>query len=207
MKPLYWFGFRAGLLAILSVILFHFITRYLPGWIDSPMSGSQWGFVSYGVIGGMWAIGLMVVRFQFNNLPEDQGKNQKPFDFKRLSRGHGRGLPIAETLVPQKGEPSDVLDQVQEEKPPKKLGDLLEGAVGRSIAFGEVSMELEVPEGETVNLFGTDLKVSKGKIKIVPGKGSTRQMTDLFPKRTQPRIRGPRRTPRKPESKTSPKEA
>lgn len=190
-----WFTVRLLVLTTASLLAFYALNY---GIVNVGFPPTYIHPVSWVLISGVWLVGLVTVKYQFDRLPPDQQKPQQPAShwLDRLRQKEESGKRADRTLG-QIAQTSQLpMNQVETENYPgimpstatrevqthngAEIGKVVEGVLEDSLADAEMSMELEVPAGTKLTVFGQQLDVTKGKIKIRPRKRTQKKIEDLF---------------------------
>jgi len=192
-----WFALRFGTIAGASVGIYYvcnyILNLYLPA-LNLPIY--TWMAISM-----IWVVGLVIVRWQFNNgFSEGDSPDKEKFDFRSfLNRERNPESPGNEqTLIEQAhGKklnpgthpgPNEIreMDTKQNEV---GLTNIVEGIVGNSLADAELTLDLELPEGTELMVHGQKYTVKKGNVKIRPKKSQSEKLKEMFPRqKTRKRV-------------------
>lgn len=168
-----FFALRFGLITVASVlILFTLPTVNL--WLRLPfaqLQTSTWLLISV-----VWVAGSAIVKWQFEKLGTP---NQKKNPGEKTILEQANGPTGEEHDSPGPVEPSEARETTQRKT---SMGKIVEGIVGSSLAEAELSLTLEVPEGQEIEVYGQKYKVTQGQVKIKPRKTKSKKLKDMFEK-------------------------
>ena len=188
-----WFALRFGTISLASAIiycLFNYILNL--GFTALKLPVYTWMVISMA-----WVIGLITVRWQYNNIqPDSEGKKIDFPAFLRQQRhpenpGHAKTLIEKATQTHNPGAvKSNQIREVSTKKNGLGMNAIVEGVVGQSLADAEISMDLEVPEGTKLTVYGQEYTVKKGTVKIRPKRSKSEKLAEMFPERRKRRKKG-----------------
>lgn len=190
---------------VASIFAFYILNYVMVPYLLLNMENYQVAFppphinpYTFVVLGAIWSLGLYVTRWQFNNMPKSDKNSHSSFELKTYLANLGKnqkGKTAPQTLgeIARKNQGS--MEQPDQNQPPasatcpmtKKprnngsdMGSVVEGVLAQSLADAEMTMTLELPTDTTLNIFGQEVKVKKGQIKVKPMKSPDQKISDLF---------------------------
>jgi len=181
-----WFLFRFGIIGGLSAITYYIMNFVVPSYFmlrENQIFAYAWLATSM-----IFLTGFAIIKWQFDNIPSGP---KEDFDFQAYLHGEKKGsAPNLSELArrsPGKrnqnpGKPGATeIREVSTEKNPLDMGQIVEGVVGQSLADAELTLDLEVPEGTELDVYGQKYKVKKGSLKIKPRKSKEQKLKEMFP--------------------------
>lgn len=193
-----WFTVRIGAITGASVAIYYVLNYILALYVSSlNLPVYTWMAISM-----VWVIGLIIVRWQFNNedFSEGDSPNKEKFDFRRfLTQQRNRENPGNEQTVLEQAHggklnptaqpgPNEIRD-MGTKKNELGLSNIVEGIVGNSLAEAELSLDLELPGGTELTVHGQKYTVKKGNVKIRPKKSQSEKLKEMFPsQKTRKRV-------------------
>ena len=164
-EALKWFLKRFIVLAIISIIAYFLVPQYV-----STLK-TQYTWITISVI---WLIGLYVVRWQYNNLPEEPAEPQKPFNLNMLKNtSNSAEFKPTNANPPIVNNPNSYIRELETRTftPQKQktqqftLEKLLEQSAIQGLLNNTLNITLELPESE-VKLLGKKWHVKKATLKV-----------------------------------------
>ena len=180
-----WFLKRFAVLTGASVIAYFLVPQYV-----STLK-MQYTWITVSVI---WLIGLYLVRWQYNNLPEETAEPQQPFNLNMLKNTpNSAGFKPTNSNPPIVNNPNSFIRELETKTlAPKKqntqpftLEKLLERSAIQGLLNNTLNITLELPESE-VKLLGKKWRVKKATLKVKtrkqPKTTQTRGLEQFFSK-------------------------
>jgi len=182
-EALKWFLKRFAVLIGASVIAYFLVPQYISTF------KIQYTWITISVI---WLIGLYVVRWQYNNLPEETVEPQQPFNLNMLKNTQkSTEFEPTNSNSPIVNNPNNFIRELEtrtltpkkQNSQPLTLEKLLEQSAIQGLLNNTLNITLELPESE-VKLLGKKWRVKKATLKVKTRKQhpQTQKLEQFFSK-------------------------